>query len=157
MKDQTHKIFLNRLIHNFVMFVLFCLMAPFTYADYVEKDSEKIGNFTVQYTVFNSQFILADIANLHGLVRAKDQALVNISVLDNATGKTVAATIKGRAKNLLQQTKTIDFKAIQEQDAVYYIGALRHTNEEVFHFTIDINIDGQDHTIKFIRKLYVEA
>lgn len=124
-----------------------------------EQESTKVfGQYTVHYSTFNSLFVPADVASIHQLVRAKDQTLINIAVQKTADGSPVAAQVSGTAKNLLQQQKNIDFKTIQEQDAVYYIGALRHTNEEIFHldFTIVPEGEKQPLTFRLSRKLYTE-
>lgn len=122
----------------------------------VAHNSETIDHYTVNFTVFNSLFVPPDIASVHALVRAKNQALVNVSVLDNNTGRTVAADIRGVARNLLQQSKSLEFKTIDEPDAVYYLASLRHTNEEVMHFDLVVTLDGQPHSVKFTRKLWLE-
>jgi len=124
-----------------------------------ESESTKVfGPYTVHYSTFNSLFVPADIAQIHNLVRAKDQTLINIAVQKTADGTSVAARVSGTATNLLQQQKSIDFKTIQEQDAVYYIGALRHTNEEIFHLDFVILPEGETQplTFRLSRKLYTE-
>lgn len=138
--------------------VLFWLCSQSGYAN--DQESTKVfGAYTVHYSTFNSLFVPADIAKIHELVRAKDQTLINIAVQKTADGSPVAAQVSATAKNLLQQLKTIDFKTIQEQDAVYYIGALRHTNEEVFHLDFVILPEGETQPLKFrvTRKLYTES
>ena len=126
-------------------------------SNYVQDDSTDLGDHTVNYTVFNSQFIPADIAAIHQLVRAKDRALINVSVINKQTGKTVSAKVSGVAKNLIQQSKSLTFKTIKEPDAEYYIAPVRHTNEEIFHFILSVTLNGTTHPIKFTRKLYVEG
>ena len=102
--------------------------------------TQEFDNYLVHYSVFNSAFIPADIAKLHNLVRAKDQALVNISVQDKHSGESIAAQVEGTARNLMQQQKTLTFVTLQEPGASYAIAALRHSNEEVFHFDISPRI-----------------
>src|SRR5690606_35804015 len=106
-------------------------------------------DYTVHYSTFNSLFVPADIAAAHKLVRAKDQTLINIAVQRKADGQSVSANVSGTAKNLLQQLKNIDFKTIEEPGAVYYIGALRHTNEEVFHLDLKIVPQGETRPLEF--------
>ena len=130
---------------------------PATYAN--EQESTKVfGLYTVHYSTFNSLFVPADIAKIHQLIRAKDQTLINIAVQKTTDRSPVAAQVSGTAKNLLQQQKNIEFKTIQEQDTVYYIGALRHTNEEIFHldFTVVPEGETQPLTFRISRKLYTE-
>lgn len=139
-----------------VVLIWFCAQPG--YAN--DQQSTKVfGTYTVHYSTFNSLFVPAEIAKIHQLVRAKDQTLINIAVQKSADGAAVAAQVSATAKNLLQQQKTIDFKTIQEQDAVYYIGALRHTNEEVFHLDFVILPEGESQPLKFriSRTLYTES
>lgn len=134
-----------------------CFNVQTAYA--TEQESTKVfGPYTVHYSTFNSLFVPADIAKIHNLVRAKDQTLINIAVQKTDGRIPVAAQVSGTAKNLLQQQKAIEFKTIQEQDTVYYIGALRHTNEEIFHLDFSIVPEGelQPLTFRISRKLYTE-
>jgi Domain of unknown function (DUF4426) len=116
------------------------------------------GDYDIHYSTFNSQFITADIAQVYGLVRAKNQTLLNISVQKKSASKSMPATVQGTVKNLMQQVKTIEFKTIDEPGAIYYIGALRHDNEETVHIDLSITPDGESTPITFrlTRKLYTE-
>lgn len=146
-----------RFINQFVMFICFGMIFSAAQAD--DLDSTKVfGPYTIHYSTFNSLFVPADIAKLHQLVRAKDQTLINIAVQKTADGSPIAAQVSATAKNLLQQQKKIDFKTIQEQDAIYYLGALRHTNEEMFHLDFVILPEGETQPLSFrlSRKLYTE-
>lgn len=146
-----------RAIGRVFLFVCFWSACAVALAD-DEQSSKNFGRYTVHYSTFNSLFVPADIAKIHKLVRAKDQTLINISVQKNADGKPVPAKVTGTAENLLQQLKTIDFKTIEEPGAVYYIGALRHTNEEIFHLDFAIVPEGENTPLEFrlSRKLYTE-
>lgn len=114
--------------------------------------------YTILYSTFNSLFIPADIAKLHKLVRGKDQTLINISVQSKTLKKAVAAKVEATAKNLVQQSKIIKFKTIDEPGAIYYIGSLRHTNEEILHIDFNILPEGESTPLQFriTRKLYTE-
>lgn len=149
---------LNCLNNGLFIFLLLSLLQTSAYAVNVEDTETSFEQYTVHYSVFNSQFIPADIAKIHGLVRANNQVLINVAVEDRSTGQTVKARITGTAKNLIQQSKNLDFKAIEEPNAFYAIAALRHTNEEVFHFYVDVLPEGESQTlsVKFTRKLYIE-
>ncbi len=149
---------MNRYIHC-IMGLLMILLAPWSTANELTNigdNSREFGPYTVHFSTFNSNFLQPDIANLYNLVRAKDQTLLNIAVKETATDQAVSAVVTGTAKNLMQQSKTIDFKTIREQDAVYYIGAIRHDDEELFHIDISVTPDGQEQSYQFriTRKLY---
>jgi hypothetical protein len=127
------------------------------FAGELNQDSTAVfGDYTVHYSAFNSTFLLPDIAANYGLVRAKNQTLLNITVQDK-TGQSIDAKLEGYAQNLMQQKKALTFKTIKEPHAVYSIGALRITNEEVFNFVITITPENTEpFTLKFTRKLYVD-
>jgi hypothetical protein len=122
---------------------------------------EEFGDYKVYFSVFNSSFIKADIARLHNITRAKDQALINIAVVKNKNKESLSggmsAQITGTASNLMQQQRTLNFVEIKEGDAVYYLAPLRFTNEEVINFKINVKANNrQSHTLKFTKTLYVE-
>lgn len=117
------------------------------------KDAE------VHYVVFNSTFVTPKVARSYGLKRNEHIATVNVSVLDRASaGKpAMEVSIKGVAKNLIGQTKTLEFKQIKEGDAIYYLAQFPIVNEEMYQFTIDIDAGNKGRgPVSFSQKLYVE-
>lgn len=120
--------------------------------------TQEFADYDIHYSTFNSLFVPADIAKIHGLVRAKDQTLINIAVQKKPGAQPIAAEVTGTAKNLMQQVKTIQFKVIDEPDAIYYMGALRHSNEEMLHLDFVITPQGESTPLEFrlTRKLYTE-
>lgn len=117
------------------------------------KDAE------VHYVVFNSTFVTPKVARSYGLKRNEHIATVNVSVLDRSSaGKpAMEVSIKGVAKNLIGQTKTLEFKQIKEGDAIYYLAQFPIVNEEMYKFTIDIDAGNKGRgPVSFSQKLYVE-
>jgi hypothetical protein len=57
----------------------------------------------------------------------------------------------------MQQQKQLEFKEVKEPGSVYYIATLRHINEEVTHFEIEIQPKGETnpYRFKFSKTLYV--
>ncbi len=138
-------------------FLILAFIAMLSLPGHAEMESTRqFGDYDVHYMVFDSEFVTAEIAALHGLVRGRDLALINISVHEASSGKPVRATVTGQARNLIQQSRPLSFKTIEEPDAVYAIASLRHTNEEVFHFHLDILPEGETRPLQlqFTRKLY---
>lgn len=122
---------------------------------------QKFGDYTVHFSVFDSTFITPEVAKAYGLTRAGDRALVNISVTRTVDGKTslgLPARISGTATNLIQQQRTLEFKMINEGEAAYYLAELRHTNEEVMSFLIDVQVDSNPAplTVRFTRNLHTD-
>lgn len=125
------------------------------------ETSQKFGNYTVHYNVFNSKNIPAEVANLYKLTRAKDIALVNISLTKTENGVAslgLPAKVSVKAINLMQQVKALDFMEIKEPDATYYIAKFRHTNEEDIRFEVSVVPEGESKplTVSFTRKLFTE-
>lgn len=126
-----------------------------------QSGSETFGNYQVYYSVFNSTFVRADIASTYQLNRARDRALVNVSVTrtgGEASNLGLPAEVSGTASNLLQQTQTLEFREIDEGDATYYIATLRHTDEEMYNFRLQIQPEGAERPfeLSFSQKLYLD-
>lgn len=144
-----------KIISQFLLFYIFALATANAVAN--EKVFTNFGDYRVQHTVFNSSFIKPDIASIYNLTRGKDHALVNIAVLkNNGSSGGIPARVTGSVANLMQQSRTLKFQEIKEQDATYYLADLRFENEEVLHFNITVNVDGRDLVVKFVKKLYVD-
>jgi hypothetical protein len=153
---------MNNLLRNIYtrfIFLGLTLISLNLYAGIEDEGSSKdFGQYTVHYSTFNSLFISADTAQAHQLIRAKDLALINIAVQKTQGGTPVNAKISCTAKNLMQQNKNIEFKTITEPGAIYYLGAIKHSNEEVFHLNFSILPEGESQPLEFrlTRKFYTE-
>lgn len=124
-----------------------------------QSGSERFGDYQVYYSVFNSTFVPADIASIHGLVRGEDRALVNISVTSAEGGLGQKAEVSGTATNLMQQAQPLAFQEINEGDTYYYIAPMRHTEEEVYNFRITVKPQGAERSFEltFSQKMYTET
>ncbi|MFA0810338.1 DUF4426 domain-containing protein [Microbulbifer epialgicus] len=121
----------------------------------VIKNYEDFGDYRVVYSVFNSDFIQPDIAQKYQLVRARDRAFVNVSVVKKDGGtRGLSAELSGNATNLIQQSRPLKFLEIREGDAVYYLAPLRFENEETLTFNVDVTLpNGKKERVTFRRKL----
>ncbi|MDN2482132.1 DUF4426 domain-containing protein [Vibrio agarivorans] len=113
----------------------------------------------VHYSAFNSTFLTPKVARSYELKRNGYSAILNISVLDNASlGKpATTAKLSGSAKNLIGHSKNLTFREVKEGDAIYYLAEFSISNEETLTFTIDVD-SGNKGTGKltFTQKFYVE-
>ncbi|MEM9621707.1 MAG: DUF4426 domain-containing protein [Pseudomonadota bacterium] len=117
---------------------------------------QQIGQYQAHYIVVPTTFIRADVAQKYGLMRGKNRALVNVSVLDAKLNPTTAQ-ISGRSTNLLGQPQDLTFKQVTEGPAIYYLALLRHVDEEHHLIKLDIALDdGTTGTIEFRQKMYFE-
>ena len=121
--------------------------APFT----------RFGDFVVTHTVFNSTFITEEVAAAYKLSRARDKALVNVSIVRSGAGAQtmgLPATISGSVTNLMQQKTQLKFMEINEGEAVYYLAPFRVHNEEILHFALTVEHEGKAYDVTFTKKLY---
>ncbi|ERB62590.1 DUF4426 domain-containing protein [Vibrio coralliilyticus] len=118
-----------------------------------------IKDVEVHYSAFNSTFLTPQVARSYELKRNGYSAIINISVLDNyQAGKpAITAKVSGSAKNLIGQTKTLEFREIKEGSAIYYLAEFPISDEENLTFNIDVNAGNKGTgRLKFTQKFYVE-
>lgn len=128
------------------------LTAPVALAE----QKQTLGKWDVHYIVVNTTFFTPETAQNYGIVRSKYNALVNISVLDNTTGEAQVVSVKGQARNLLGNSKTLNFKRVKEGEAIYYLAPLSFNDRETFRFNVDIQRGNEVQTLKFQQEMFVE-
>ncbi|WP_446698938.1 DUF4426 domain-containing protein [Alteromonas sp. 009811495] len=135
-----------------VFAAMLALLSPHTFAE----QKETLGEWDVHYIVVGTPFLTPEVASSYGIVRSKFNALVNISVLDKATGEAQRVDVSGNAKNLLGNTRQLTFKKVEEGDAIYYLAVLPFRDQETFRFNIDVKKGTTKQTLKFQQKMYVD-
>lgn len=125
------------------------LFAGLTFA---EKAVE-FDDWKVHYSVIPSTFISKEVAEKHKIVRGKDRALCNISVID-PDGDSYEAKVSGSYKNLMGQELKLKFKTIKESDAVYFLASFKFTEGEKLKFEIDVEFDDRKETLTFEQEVY---
>ena len=70
----------------------------------------------------------------------------------------VTAELTGTIKNLIGQSRSIEFREIKETNAVYYVSTFRFDKNEVYRIDLDVTPDGSNRTfdVKFSQKFYQE-
>ncbi len=142
---------------NRLLAVAALIFSPVTLAEQSMSD----GRYEIHYNAFNSSFITPEVAQQNGLVRSKYRALVNVSVLEiQADGSKQPATaiVSGQAANLIGQAQTLEFKKIDEGNALYYIGGFRFTEDEQLKITLSVQPDPNKpaYSIEFDQRFYVD-
>src|SRR5690554_303251 len=88
---------------------------------------------------------------------------ISISVLDTKDNKDVGtpitAKVEGTIKNLIGQSRVLEFKETQETDAVYYVSTFRVDDEDRYNHEIKVTQSSQKRTIdeKFRQQFYFEV
>lgn len=118
---------------------------------------QRFGDLEVHYNVFNSSFLQPDIAAASGLTRSKTQGVVNVAVM--RAGKAVpAAAVSGTVKNLIGQSKTLNFQRVNEGEgdtqAVYHLAQFTMTDREVLTFDLKVQEGGNTHTLTFNQEVF---
>jgi len=130
---------------------IFCLLCP---SVMLAEQKQRLGPYEVHYAVVPSTFFDEKIAERYGIVRGRDRAMMNLSILDQQQQPTVV-TLSGKVTNLLEQSVVLDFREISEGNAIYYLAEIRHTDRETLRFHVEITTpDGITRTLEFQQQMF---
>jgi len=102
---------------------------------------EEFGDYIVHYSAFTTDTLPRNIAKNYGIVRSKNRAMLNISVLRKVmgtAGQSVRASVDATATNLNGQLRQLKIRELNEQTAVYYIAETSISSEEVLTYKVSI-------------------
>jgi hypothetical protein len=151
---------------KFYIGILFICLSILSFAIQAQTDQtkeittyKKFGDYTVHFNLFNSSDIPASVAEQFKLVRGKDRAIVNISLVKTENGNTslgLPAIVSGSARNLMQQKQDLKFIEVKEDDVTYYLAPFVFNNEDLLHFDINVkpSADSAAFAVQFTRTLY---
>ena len=130
-------------------------------ADDRGERKQVFGNYEVHYIGLNSSFIPEDAAQAYDIPRSRSLGYLSISVLKTDEGEMpvpVSATVTGQMKNLIGQSRTVEFREIKETNAVYYVSTFRFDKNDVYRFTLNVTPEGQPKTfdVNFNQQFYQE-
>ena len=124
-------------MRRFALFlVALCLALPAA-----AERKQSFGELDVHYSAFNSTFLQPDIAAAAGLVRSKQQGVLNIAVLK--AGQPAQASVSGQVKNLLGQTHALEFKPVKEGNVLYYLAQFPFEQQEMLRFSLTVKVGSQ--------------
>ncbi len=117
-----------------------------------------IGEHIVHFSAQSTDQLPPDVARAYGIVRSKNRAMLNVSVIKEGTTIAVPADITVRTVNLAGQLKNVTMRKIQEQEAIYYIGETAVANHETLVFNISITPEGKTEAsdVRFTREFYTD-
>lgn len=127
-------------------------------AEPAEATNVDIGDFIVHFSAQSTDQLSPQVAQAYGIVRSKNRAMLNVTVLNEADNKAVPATITVKAANLTGQLKDITLRRINEQDAIYYIGEVAVANRETLIFDLGVTPEGMARasTVRFKRQFFTD-
>ena len=119
------------------------------------------GDYTVHYNAFSTDTLTPRVAQAYGIKRSRNRALVNIVVTKGESqGDAVpmAAEVTGAGVNLTGQLKTLSFRQINEDGAIYYIADVSVDNGETLDFKIEATPDGlsKPFLVKFRKQFFTQ-
>ena len=120
--------------------------------------SADIGDHIVHFSAQSTDQLSPEVARAYNIVRSKNRAMLNVSVLRESDNKPVAAAVTVKTVNLTGQLKNITMRRIDEQEAIYYIGEVPVANRETLIFDISITPEGIDKpsNVRFKREFYTD-
>lgn len=135
-------------MHRLALFLIaLCLALPAA-----AERKQRFGDLEVHYSAFNSSFLQPEIASAAGVSRAKNQGVLNISLLKG--GQAQPATVKGYVRYLTGQTRTLSFREVREGEAIYYLSQFPF-GEEKLHFRVDVQSSGGPlNTLEFDQEFF---
>jgi hypothetical protein len=133
---------INLFVKSLIMFALLGFAAGAT-----AENSRVFGDYVVHYNAFRSDSLSPEIAKAYNLTRRNNRIIVNITILKKVlgtTGKPVPATVTGNASNLTGQLKSLEFREIKEDTAIYYIAEMKVSDGEFLKFKLNITPEGEE-------------
>lgn len=117
-----------------------------------------IGDHIVHFSAQTTDQLPPEVARAYNIVRSKNRAMLNVSVLRASDNTAVAANVMVKTVNLTGQLKSVTMRQINEQDAIYYIGETPVANRETLVFDISVTPDGADRAseVRFKRQFFTD-
>jgi hypothetical protein len=127
-------------------------------AEPAEATSIGIDGHVVHFNAQLTDQLPTEIAQLHNIVRSKNRAMLNVSVIDETTRLSVPAEVRVKVVNLTGQLKAVNMRRVNEEEAIYYIGETSIANQETLVFDIIVTPDGMDTPaeLRFKRQFFTD-
>ena len=117
-----------------------------------------IGDHVVHFSAQSTDKLPPDAAREYQIVRSKNRAMLNVSVLLAEANVAVTAIVTVKTVNLTGQLKNVTMRKIEEGEAIYYIGETPVANQETLIFDIRVQPDGVEAAsdMRFKRQFYTD-
>jgi hypothetical protein len=117
-----------------------------------------IGDHVVHFSAQSTDQLPPEVARAYNIVRSKNRAMLNVSVLQESDMSAVVANVSVKTVNLTGQLKSVTMRQINEGDAIYHIGEVAIANRETLVFDISVRPEGSDQTsdVRFKRQFFTD-
>lgn len=122
-----------------------------------ENTQTDFGDLEVHYNAVRTDLLTPDIARAYGIERSPNRVLLNVAMLQKTPGSAaipVDGTVTVGAHNLNGQLKGLEMRRVQEGPAIYFIGEVGISGDEilVFNITVQPVTGGARHEVQFKRE-----
>ena len=110
------------------------------------ENSTKQNGYTIHHNAITTDMLTPEVAREYGLIRSRNRAMLNVSVIRDApgtTGQPVEADVRASSTNIIGQQRRLRMREIREGEAIYYIADFLVRNEEQLNFHIDVKPEGE--------------
>ena len=123
--------------------------------------SADIGDYVVHFSAQSTDQLPPDIARAYNIVRSKNRAMLNVSIIRESDNAPVAGNVTVKTVNLTGQLKNVTMRKIEEPGdmaAIYFIGETAVANRETLIFDISVQPEGTSTTseVRFKRQFYTD-
>lgn len=128
------------------MRLLTAMLVLLTSSAVFAENSTKVDGYTIHHNIITTDFLSDDVARSYGIIRSKNRALLNVSVIkdkESSTGTPVSANIQANMTNIYGQQSSLNLREIREEKAIYYIGTFLVRNGESLNFHLDVKPEGE--------------
>ena len=130
-----------------------CLALPVLAADAARPERKEVfGDVTVHYSAFTSSMLTPEVAAATGLVRSKNQGVLNIAVLK--ANKPATAVISGTVKDLTGRKQPLAFKQVTDHGTASYVAQFTIEQPETVVFELGVQAGGVSHSFSFNQEVF---
>ena len=136
--DQNKTSPMNLHLYTQRLFLLFSVLLTCTSQAQSVRDNE----YEVHYSSMNTSFLSAEVAKAIDVIRAKDRALLNISIRrynDGGISTTASKAVVSGSRYDLVHRLPLTFKEVVEPGAIYYLAEFPIQNNNEF-ILLDIEV-----------------
>lgn len=122
-----------------------------------ENTQTDFGDLEVHYNAVRTDQLTPEVARAYDIERSGNRVLLNVAMLEKKAGA-AAVPVDGKvtvdAHNLNGQLKDLEMRRVQEGPAVYFIGEVGISGDEILVFNIDVEpaTGGGRHEVQFKRE-----
>lgn len=126
-----------------------------------ENTQTDFGDLEVHYNAVRTDLLTPTVARAYGIERSPNRVLLNVAMLQKTPGSAavpVDGTVTVETHNLNGQLKNMTMRRVQEGPAIYFIGEVGISGDEILVFNIDAMpaTGGGPHEVQFKREFSAE-